>query len=211
MNEKLIEVYERFSNIDPTPSSKNVKISSTPYRSLMGVLMSAQTKDENTQKAMDVLFQLADTPQEMVKISYEKIQEAIKVVGFYNRKAQYILDCSQELLDKFGGEVPSNRSDLMSLTGIGRKSADVILRFVYDQPTIAVDTHVHRVCNRLGICKTNNADQTANVLEKDTPDEYKMRAHSWLIEFGRATCTAVGEPKCSECPFQDICAYKKTG
>jgi endonuclease-3 len=144
----------------------------------------------------------------MLKLSDNKIKNAIKPVSFYNRKTEYIRKMSQELLDKFNGEVPQTRSQLMTLTGIGRKSADIMLRFSFGQPAIAVDTHVHRVVNRLGLAKTNNADQTAVFLEENTPEEYKWKAHEWLIKHGKYTCKAVGKPLCSECPLKELCEYK---
>jgi endonuclease-3 len=146
----------------------------------------------------------------MLKLSDNKIKEAIKPVSFYNRKTEYIRKMSQELLDKFNGEVPQTRKELMSLTGIGRKSSDIMLRFSFGQPAIAVDTHVHRVVNRLGIAKTNNADQTADFLEQNTPEEYKWKAHEWLIKHGKYTCKAVGKPLCGSCPLQSLCdTYNK--
>ncbi len=170
---KLIEVYEVFDRIDPKPIFDNIKVHRNPYKSLVSVLLSSQTRDEQTAKATKALFELAVTPEQMLKLSDNKIKNAIKPVSFYNRKTEYIRKMSQELLDKFNGEVPQTRSQLMSLTGIGRKSADIMLRFSFGQPAIAVDTHVHRVVNRLGLAKTNNADQTANFLEEHTPEEYK--------------------------------------
>jgi endonuclease-3 len=206
--EKLIEVYEIFDRIDPKPIFDNIKVHRNPYKSLVSVLLSSQTRDEQTAKATKALFELAVTPEQMLKLSDNKIKNAIKPVSFYNRKTEYIRKMSQELLDKFNGEVPQTRSQMMTLTGIGRKSADIMLRFSFGQPAIAVDTHVHRVVNRLGLAKTNNADQTANFLEQNTPEEYKWKAHEWLIKHGKYTCKAVGKPLCSECPLKELCEYK---
>jgi endonuclease-3 len=206
--DKLIEVYEVFDRIDPKPIFDNIKVHRNPYKSLVSVLLSSQTRDEQTAKATKALFELAVTPEQMLKLSDNKIKNAIKPVSFYNRKTEYIRKMSQELLDKFNGEVPQTRAQLMSLTGIGRKSADIMLRFSFGQPAIAVDTHVHRVVNRLGLAKTNNADQTAVFLEENTPEEYKWKAHEWLIKHGKYTCKAVGKPLCSECPLKELCEYK---
>ena len=207
--DKLIQVYKLFDQIDPRPTFENIKVHRNPYKSLVSVLLSSQTRDEQTAKATKALFELAVNPQQMLKLSDNKIREAIKPVSFYNRKTEYIKKMSQELLDIYDGEVPQTRTELMKLTGIGRKSADIMLRFSFGQPAIAVDTHVHRVVNRLGLAKTNNADQTAVFLEKNTPEEYKWKAHEWLIQHGKYTCKAVGKPLCGSCPFQSMCDYFK--
>lgn len=207
MNEKLNEVYRRFSKLDPRPAVPNIKIHTNPYRSLISVMLSAQTRDEMTQKASAALFALADNPQDMLKLDYDTIMAAIKPVSFYTRKAQYIIDCSQQLIDRHGGQVPNNRKDLMELSGIGRKSTDIMMRFVYGEAAIAVDTHVHRVVNRLGLIDTPYPNKTADFLAAETPDEYKWNAHDWLITHGKYTCTAVGAPKCGDCPLKDLCKF----
>lgn len=206
---KLIEVYKIFDELDPKPIFDNIKVHRNPYKSLVSVLLSSQTRDEQTAKATKALFELAVTPEQMLKLSNDKILNAIRPVSFYNRKTEYIKKMSQELLDIYNGEVPQTRTELMKLTGIGRKSADIMLRFSFGQPAIAVDTHVHRVVNRLGLAKTNNADQTANFLEENTPEEYKWKAHEWLIKHGKYTCKAVGKPLCGQCTFQSMCDYYK--
>jgi endonuclease III len=207
--DKLIEVYKVFDEIDPRPEFANIKVHRNPYKSLVSVMLSSQTRDEQTAKATKALFELAVTPEQLLKLSDNKIKNAIKPVSFYNRKTEYIRKMSQELLDKFNGEVPQTRSQLMSLTGIGRKSADIMLRFSFGQPAIAVDTHVHRVVNRLGLATTNNANQTADFLEQNTPEEYKWKAHEWLIKHGKYTCKAVGKPICETCPLQSMCDFYK--
>lgn len=208
--EKLIEVYEIFDELDPKPIFDNIKVHRNPYKSLVSVLLSSQTRDEQTAKATKALFELAVTPEQMLKLSNNKIKNAIKPVSFYNRKTEYIKKMSQELLEIYNGEVPQTRTELMKLTGIGRKSADIMLRFSFGQPAIAVDTHVHRVVNRLGLAKTNNANQTADFLEQNTPEEYKWKAHEWLIKHGKYTCTAIGKPKCDSCALKNLCdTYNK--
>lgn len=207
--EKLIEVYKIFDELDPKPIFDNIKVHRSPYKSLVSVLLSSQTRDEQTAKATKALFELAVTPEQMLKLSDNKLRNAIKPVSFYNRKTEYIKKMSQELLDIYNGEVPQTRTELMKLTGIGRKSADIMLRFSFGQPAIAVDTHVHRVVNRLGLTKTNNANQTANFLEENTPEEYKWKAHEWLIKHGKYTCKAVGKPLCGQCPLQSLCDTHK--
>jgi len=208
MSEKLIQVYKIFEVHKPKPDNPQVKIHADKFRSLIGVMLSSQTRDEQTQKATKSLFKKASTPEEMLLLSDDAIRTAIKPVSFYNRKTEYIKKLSQQLIDLYNGEVPETRAELMKLTGVGRKSVDIMMRFVFGEPAIAVDTHVHRVVNRLGIVSTNNANQTADFLEKNTPEEYKWNAHDWFISHGKYTCKAVGKPICKECPFKDICTYE---
>jgi endonuclease-3 len=205
--EKLIETYRRLAEANPRPDFESPKIFINKYKSLVSVMLSSQTRDEQTEKATKALFRLADNPQDMLKVDDAKILAAIRPVSFYNRKATYIKKMAQELIEWYGGEVPSTRDKLMRLTGIGRKSTDIILRFVYGKPTIAVDTHVHRVVNRLGVMKTFKADDTAVLLSNHTPEEYKMHAHEWLIVHGKEICKAVGKPKCAECGLKDLCDF----
>jgi endonuclease-3 len=207
--DKLLEVYKRFEKSNPKPSMPNIKVHRNPYKTLVSVLLSSQTRDEQTSKATKALFELAVNPQQMIGLSDEKILNAIKPVSFYNRKTEYIKRMSQELIDKFDGEVPTNRAELMKLTGIGRKSTDIMMRFAFGEPAIAVDTHVHRVVNRLGLTSTTNANKTADYLEEETPYNYKWHAHEWLIQHGKYTCKAIGKPLCGECQFTDICDYYK--
>jgi endonuclease-3 len=115
---------------------------------------------------------------------------------------------SEQLLERHGGAVPNNREQLMQLAGVGRKSTDIMMRFVFNEPAIAVDTHVHRIANRLGIAKTRAEHKTAEILERDTPDEYRWGAHEWLISYGKYVCRA-RSPKCDQCMFTDLCDYYK--
>lgn len=208
MSNKLIKIYEIFSKIKPAPENHQIKIHPDKFRSLIGVMLSSQTRDEQTLKAIKSLFNKAKTPKEMLELSDDTIRNAIKPVSFYNRKTTYIKQLCKQLIERHNGEVPETRSELMKLSGVGRKSVDIMMRFVFGEPAIAVDTHVHRVVNRLGITKTNNANQTADFLEQHTPDKYKWNAHDWFIEHGKQTCKAVGKPVCKECPFKEICSYE---
>jgi endonuclease-3 len=207
MNDKYSKVFEIFEEIMPMPEVESVKIHEEAYMSLVSVMLSAQTRDEKTVEASNNLFEVADTPEKMLELTEEQIRELIRPVSFYNKKAVYILNMTKDLLTRFNGVVPDNRKDLMSMPGVGRKSSDIILRYVYGQPTIAVDTHVHRVANRLGLVKTNNADQTAAELEKNVPIELRYHAHDWLITHGKEVCKAVGVPLCGQCPFKELCNF----
>jgi endonuclease-3 len=124
----------------------------------------------------------------------------------YNNKARNLKLMSQQLIDRHGGQVPNDRKALMELAGVGRKSTDIMMRFVFNEPAIAVDTHVHRIANRLGLACTRAEHQTAEILERDTPDEYRWGAHEWLIAQGKYVCKA-RRPECDQCMFTDICDY----
>lgn len=207
---KIDEVYRRFSTIYP-PSSRFVpeaKIHDNPFASLVGVMLSAQTKDEMTAKACNQLFAVACSPQEILELSDEKLVECIKPAGMYNIKAKNLKKMAQQLIDKHNGKVPDTREELMALAGVGRKSTDIIMRFVYNEDAIAVDTHVHRLSNRLGLVNTKSADVTADYLAENTPDKYKMSAHSWFINYGKYVCKA-RSPQCNQCIFTDLCIYYK--
>jgi endonuclease III len=210
MMKKIDEVYRRFSMIYPLSSRfvPEAKIHANPFASLVGVMLSAQTKDEMTAKACNQLFAVARSPQEILALSDEKLVECIKPAGMCNTKAKNLKKMSQQLIDKHDGKVPSTREELMALAGVGRKSTDIMMRFVYHEGAIAVDTHVHRLSNRLGLVDTKSADVTADYLAENTPDKYKMSAHEWFINYGKYVCKA-RSPQCDKCIFTDICSYYK--
>ena len=187
-------------------SAKGPKGQPDPFRTCISCILSAQSLDKNTAAATQMLFGLAESPGAMTELSKEEIARAIKPCGLYNVKAKRILKFCEALLDEFAGEVPSTREQLMSLPGIGRKCADIVLQFAFDIDTIAVDTHVHRVCNRTGLTNQKTAAATADQLEKRTPDWARHEAHFWLIQFGKRVCKS-RKPKCLKCPLQQICCY----
>lgn len=205
---KIDEVYRRFSTIYP-PSSRFVpesKIHADPFASLVGVMLSAQTKDEMTAKACKQLFEVATTPQQILNLSDDELRERIKPAGMYNTKTKNLKKMATQLVELHNGEVPKTREKLMALAGIGRKSTDIMMRFVYHEGAIAVDTHVHRLSNRLGLVNTQSADVTADYLAENTPDKYKMSAHEWFINYGKYVCKA-RSPLCDRCIFTDLCDY----
>lgn len=204
---KIIDIYKRFEDFDPKPHRIPVKVNEEDaFETLIGTILSSQTKDERTAAAVKKLFRVIKTPQELVDLSIDEITELIQDVGMYNKKAIYIKTCSQQLIDWYDGKVPSTRKELMSLMGVGRKVSDIVLHYSFGELNVAVDTHVHRVSNRLGIAATNNADKTADILMRDTPEEYLPYAHEWLINHGRVHCDAK-KPKCETCPLKDLCDY----
>lgn len=206
-NEKITKVYKRFYQLDPTPNRPpREKIYDNAFKSLVGVTLSAQTKDERTAEACKNLFTVAETPQEIVDLDMEELKKLIRAAGMYNNKAKNLKLMSQQLIDRHAGKVPNDRASLMELAGVGRKSTDIMMRFVFNEPAIAVDTHVHRISNRLGIAKTKAEHKTAEILERDTPDEYRWGAHEWLIAHGKYVCRA-RNPLCDQCMLNDLCDY----
>lgn len=180
---------------------------SNPYTFLVAVILSAQSTDKGVNKATPALFAVADTPQKMVNLGIDKLKEYIKTIGLYNNKAKNIILMSQDLVSKFGGVVPRKREDLESLAGVGRKTANVVLNVIWDEPVIAVDTHVIRVGNRLGFTTSENPIQIEKDLEKLLSDNYKKIANHLLVLFGRYTCKAQ-KPDCQNCPISKLCNAK---
>lgn len=206
---KIAEVYRRFHERNPNPNNPpKEKIYNNAFKSLVGVTLSAQTKDERTAEACRNLFAVARTPEQILSLDMEDLKRLIRPAGMYNNKARNLKLMSQQLLERHGGRVPNDRKQLMDLAGVGRKSTDIMMRFVFNEPAIAVDTHVHRIANRLGIAHTKIESKTAEVLERDTPDEYRWGAHEWLIAHGKYVCKA-RSPECKRCMFSDICDYYK--
>lgn len=180
------------------------KIGKNPFRSLISVVLSAQSRDEMTAKARDQLFAVADTPEAILMLPEDELAALIKPCGLYNMKARNVQKLCRALLDRYGGAVPSDRKALEALPGVGRKSADIMLRFVFDQPVVAVDTHVHRVCNRLGLAHGKTEAQTARDLAPKVPSRYGWGAHIWLLEHGKVFCKS-RKPRCESCPLADLC------
>jgi endonuclease III len=204
---KIREMYRRFHAQDPEPNRPpRGKIYGDAFQSLVGVTLSAQTRDERTAEACQNLFARATTPEEILALDMDDLKLLIRPAGMYNNKARNLKIMSQQLLERHGGQVPSDRTDLMALAGVGRKSTDIMMRFVFNEPAIAVDTHVHRLANRLGLAHTRAEHQTAEILERDTPDQYRWGAHEWLIQHGKSVCQA-RNPRCDQCMLVDLCDY----
>ena len=204
---KITEIYRRFHLQDPEPNRPpQEKIYDNAFKSLVGVTLSAQTRDERTAEACSRLFAVADTPQQIVDIDLEQLKQLIRPAGMYNNKSRNLKLMSQQLLQHHNGQVPNSRSALMQLAGVGRKSTDIMMRFVFNEPAIAVDTHVHRIANRLGVAATRAEHQTAEILARDTPDQYRWGAHEWLIQHGKYVCKS-RNPDCANCMLSDICSH----
>ena len=201
-------VFRRLSQHMPgrTPSAKGPKDQPDPFRSAISCILSAQSRDANTARATDALFALARTPEGMLRLTPEAIAQAVKPAGLYNMKARNILAFCSVLLQRHAGVVPETREGLMALPGIGRKCADIVMSFAFGADVIAVDTHVHRVANRLGLTEAKGADETARQLEAAAPDWARHDGHFWLIQFGKAVCVA-RRPRCEACFLADLCRW----
>ncbi|MCD2470329.1 endonuclease III [Jiella sp. MQZ9-1] len=189
-----------------TLTAKGPKDQPDPFRSMVSCLLSAQSRDINTAAAAKALFARAATPQAMLALSEETIAATIKPCGLYNTKARNIRKLCDVLVHQLGGRVPETREGLMQIPGIGRKCADIVLSFSFDRPIIAVDTHVHRVANRLGLTNAKTADETADQLAGHAPEWAQRDGHFWLIQFGKAVCVA-RRPKCGGCFLSDLCRF----
>lgn len=186
--------------------AKGPKAQPDPFRSCISCMLSAQSRDANTARATKALFRLARTPRGMLRLHDAAIADAIRPCGLYNSKTRNIRRFCEVLLRDFAGEVPRTREALMSLPGIGRKCADIVLQFAFDEDTIAVDTHVHRVCNRSGIARGRTPEQTAQALDERAPDWAKREGHFWLIQLGKRICVS-RSPRCPTCVLADLCVY----
>nr|WP_137677269.1 endonuclease III [Parerythrobacter lutipelagi] len=201
-------VYRRLAEAMPgrTAGAKGPKGQPDAYRSCVSCMLSAQSLDRNTAAATRALFALATTPEDMLELDDRDVAAAIKPCGLYNNKARNIRRFNEALLAEHGGVVPDTREGLMSLPGIGRKCADIVMSFTFGQDVIAVDTHVHRVCNRIGLTDAKVAEKTAQQLEERSPQWTLADGHFWLIQFGKRVCTSRA-PKCAACPVSDLCLW----
>lgn len=175
-----------------------------PYRILISTLLSLRTRDEVTSLADGRLFALASTPEGMVSLSAEEIRKAIYPVGFYRKKAEIILHVSRELIERFNSQVPDGIEELLSIRGVGRKTANLVVSMGYGKPSLCVDTHVHRVSNRLGYVHEATPDKTEMDLRKKLPQRFWIDYNSLMIAFGKALCTPLS-PRCSICPVAEYC------
>lgn len=201
-------IYKQLAEAMPgrTPNAKGPKVQPNAFRSCISCMLSAQSKDANTAAATQNLFALAKTPQAVLMLEDEVIAAAIKPAGLYNVKTRNIKKFCHALLEDHKGVVPNTREGLLSLPGIGRKCADIVMSFTFGVDVIAVDTHVHRVCNRIGLAQGKTEEQTAKSLEARTPQWALRDGHFWLLQFGKTICKA-RSPKCDECPVQALCLW----
>lgn len=200
-------VFRRFEREGrPRPWRVRVKSDADAFRALVGCLLSAQSLDRNTAKAKNALFELADTPSGILALDDDAIAQAIRPAGLYNMKTRNLKKLCAALIEEHHEVVPRDRAGLMNLAGIGRKCADIMLSFSFGEAVIAVDTHVHRVCNRIGLARGKTEAETARSLDARAPDWAKADGHLWLLDFGKQTCRA-RSPQCSACKLNGLCLF----
>ena len=198
----VAEVFRRFEAAQPDP--KGELVAPDPYTLLVAVVLSAQATDASVNKATEPLFARANTPDKILALGEDEVREAIRTIGLYRNKAKNVIALSQRLIDEHGGIVPADRDALQALPGVGRKTANVVLNIAFGEPTIAVDTHVFRVSNRVPIATGKTPDEVERGLEAIIPATYKPNAHHWLILHGRYVCKA-RRPECERCLIADLC------
>lgn len=204
--QKRFKIFELLSKATPHPTTE--LIYQTPFQLLIAVILSAQATDKSVNKATLLLFNKAPNAKQLAQMQLKDIELSVKTIGLYKTKAKNILETAKIIDAKFEGLVPQDRSALEALTGVGRKTANVILNTIFHEPTIAVDTHIFRIANRIKLAPGENVLQVEKKLIKLTPKEFLQDAHHLLILHGRYTCIA-RNPKCSVCVIYDLCEYKK--
>ena len=206
MNEQQrIELFRRLRKLNPHPKTELEY--STPFELLVAVILSAQATDKSVNLATRELFKVARDPRAVLDLGVDGLARYVKSIGLYQGKAKNIVATCRILLEEHGGQVPADREALEALPGVGRKTANVILNTAFGQPTIAVDTHIFRVANRLGLAPGKTVRDVEDKLLKRVPDEFKRDAHHWLILHGRYVCKA-RKPDCPNCTVADLCAFK---
>ena len=199
---QIEQVFDRFAQLNPSPKSELEY--SSPFTLLVAVVLSAQATDKSVNIATRKLYQVADTPQKILALGEEGLIEYIKSIGLYRSKARHVIELCRKLISDFNGEVPRSREQLMSLSGVGRKTANVVLNVVWGEHTMPVDTHLLRICPKIGLAEGDTPEKVEQSLLKRIPDKYMEHAHHWLILHGRYVCTA-RSPKCEECVISDLC------
>jgi endonuclease-3 len=199
---EIEEIFRRFSVQRPEPKGELEHIN--PFTLVVAVALSAQATDVGVNRATRALFAAADTPQKMLDLGEASIRDFIKTIGLYRNKAKNVVALSAKLLQDFGGEVPQTREELMTLPGVGRKTANVVLSMAFGQSTLAVDTHIFRIANRIRLAPGKTPDEVEQRLLKVIPDRYLYHAHHWLILHGRYCCKA-RRPECEHCVIANLC------
>jgi endonuclease-3 len=199
---EIEEIFRRFAVQRPEPKTELHYLN--PFTLLVAVALSAQATDVGVNKATRPLFAIVDTPQKMLELGEDRLREAIKTIGLYRNKAKNVIALSEKLISDFGGEVPKTREELVTLPGVGRKTANVVLATVFGIPSLAVDTHIFRIGNRLKIAPGKTPDEVEQHFLEIIPEHYLPHAHHWLILHGRYTCKA-RRPECEHCVIADLC------
>ena len=200
--DEIEEIFRRFEVQRPAPEGELEHVN--VFTLLVAVVLSAQATDAGVNKATRALFAIADTPEKMLALGEEEVGNHIRTIGLWRNKAKNVILLSKALIDNFGSEVPSTRDELVTLPGVGRKTANVVLNMSFGQHTMAVDTHIMRIGNRIGLAPGKTPDQIEDILVRIIPDHYMRHAHHWLILHGRYVCKA-RKPDCPACVIADIC------
>ena len=182
---------------------------SDPFRILIGTILSHRTRDENTARASENLFSRYTTPSQLARADEATVRKLIRPSGFYNMKAKNVIKASRQIVSEFGGRVPDNMDDLLKIHAVGRKTANCVLVYAFNRPAIPVDTHVHRISNRLGLVRTKKPEVTEAELTSTIPKRYWLEVNDLFVRFGQTTCKPVG-PRCDICSLTSDCSYYKT-
>jgi len=203
---EIIRILRRVTKRMTAPAASQIvaEYGHDPFLILISCLLSLRAKDSVSLPLSRELFKYARTPEQMVKLSIKKLEKLLYSIGFYKRKARSLHSVSKDLIKRFGGKVPDTKEELLSIKGIGQKTANLVLAEGFGIPAICVDTHVHRISNRLGLVKTKTADQTEKALEKVVPKRYWIEFNPLLVMWGQTICTPLS-PKCSECALSKLC------
>lgn len=204
--EEISQIFSRLRQLRPEPKGELEHVN--PFTLVVAVALSAQATDAGVNRATRELFKVADTPQKMLDLGEAKVRDYIKTIGLYRNKAKNVIALSQKLIEDFDGVVPQTREELVTLPGVGRKTANVVLSMAFGHATMAVDTHILRIGMRTGLAPAKTPDDVEAILMKIIPEEFLYHAHHWLILHGRYTCVA-RNPKCDQCIIADICKSKE--
>lgn len=204
--EKRIEILTRLRDNNPQPTTE--LLFDSPFELLISVLLSAQATDVSVNKATRPLCAVANTPQAILDLGVDGVKSYIKTIGLFNTKAENVIKTCRMLVELHNGEVPEDRAALEALPGVGRKTANVVLNTAFGWPTIAVDTHIFRVCNRTKFAPGKNVDEVEQKLLRVVPAEFKVDCHHWFILHGRYTCVA-RKPRCGSCIIEDLCEFSE--
>ena len=205
-SEQIIEVFTRFRTQNGNPKSELEW--SSPFTLLVAVVLSAQATDKSVNLATRELYKVADTPEKILALGEAGLIPYIKSIGLYKSKARHVIGLCEKLISDFGGKGPRSREDLMSLPGVGRKTANVVLNVVWGEHTMPVDTHLLRIAPKIGLAEGDTPEKVEKSLLERVPDEFMEHAHHWLILHGRYVCTA-RNPKCENCLINDICQHNE--
>jgi endonuclease III len=205
-SQQIEEVFRRFHEIEPEPQGELDSVNAFTF--LVAVVLSAQATDIGVNRATAPLFKIADTPEKMLELGEDELRDCIKSIGLFRTKAKNVIALSRALVENHDGKVPNTREALEALPGVGRKTANVVLNIIFGEPTIAVDTHLFRLGNRMGLAPGKTPIEVEKGLLKAIPKTYLRHAHHWLILHGRYICKA-RRPECWRCPVAELCPFKE--